>query len=104
MALAVIGYLEPFGAPDGWRADDVKEHVGGQGLAPGGGLGQCVGVFILGPIHMLQGEPLELPLETSDGREVLHERGVLCRIVFLDLAGNYLGVCFDDAGGDSEGS
>jgi hypothetical protein len=52
---------------------------------------------------MLQGESLELSLETSDGCEVLHKCGVLCCIVFLDLAGNYLGVCFDDVGGDSEG-
>jgi hypothetical protein len=52
---------------------------------------------------MLQGESLELSLETSDGREVLHERGVFCCIVLLDLAGNYLGVCFDDTCGDSEG-
>jgi hypothetical protein len=29
VALAVIGYLEPFRAADGWRADDVVEHVGG---------------------------------------------------------------------------
>jgi hypothetical protein len=29
VALAVVGYLEPFGAADGWRADDVVEHVGG---------------------------------------------------------------------------
>jgi hypothetical protein len=103
VALAVIGYLEPFGAPDGWCADDVVEHVGGQGLASGGGLGQCVGLFILGPVHMLQSESLELSLETSDGHEVLRECGVLCCIVFLDLASNYLGVCSDDAGGDPKG-
>jgi hypothetical protein len=29
VALAVVGYLEPFRAADGWRADDVIEHVGG---------------------------------------------------------------------------
>jgi hypothetical protein len=103
VALAVIGYLEPFGALDGWRADDMVEHVGGQGLASGGSLGQCVSFFILGPVHMLQGESLELSLETSDGREVLHKCGVLCCIVFLDLAGNYLGVCSDNAGGDTKG-
>jgi hypothetical protein len=33
----------------------------------------------------------------------LHKCGVLCCIVFLDLAGNYLGVCSDDAGGDPKG-
>jgi hypothetical protein len=103
VALAVIGYLEPFGAPDGWRADDMVEPVEGQGLASGGSLGQCVGLFILGLVHMLQGESLELSLETSDGREVLHKCGVLCCIVFLDLAGNYLGVCSDDAGGVPKG-
>jgi hypothetical protein len=103
VALAVICYLEPFGAPDGRRADDVLKHVGGQRLASGGSLSQCVGLFIVGAVHMLQGEPLELFLETSDGREVLHECGVLCCIVFLDLAGNYLGVCSDDAGGDPKG-
>ena len=52
---------------------------------------------------MLQGESLELSLETSDGSEVLHQCGVLCCIVLLDLAGNYLGVCSDDAGGDPKG-
>jgi hypothetical protein len=35
VALAVIGYLEPFGAPDGWHADNMVEHVGGQGLTSG---------------------------------------------------------------------
>jgi hypothetical protein len=39
VALAVVGYLEPFRAADGWRADDVVGHVGGQGFAPGGCLG-----------------------------------------------------------------
>jgi hypothetical protein len=29
VALTVVGYLEPFRAADGWRADDVVEHVGG---------------------------------------------------------------------------
>ena len=52
---------------------------------------------------MLQGESLELSLETSDSREVLHERGVFCCIVFLDLADNYLGVCSDNADGDTKG-
>jgi hypothetical protein len=99
VALAVIGYLEPFGAPDGWRADNMVEHVGGQGLSSGGSLGQCVGFLILGPVHMLQGESLELPLETSDGDYL---GPVLCCVVFLDLAGDYLGVCSDNAGGDTK--
>jgi hypothetical protein len=55
VALAVIGYLEPLWAADGWRADDVVEYVGGQGLASGGCLGQCVGLLILGSVHVLQG-------------------------------------------------
>jgi hypothetical protein len=104
VALAIIGYLEPFGALDGWRADNMVEHVGGQGLASGGSLGQCVGLLILDPVHMLQGETLELSLETTDGREVLHKCGVFCCVAFLDLAGDYLGVCSDNAGGDTEGS
>ena len=78
MALAIIGYLEPFGAPDGRRADGVKEHVGGQGLASGGSLGQCVGLLVLGPIHMLQGETLELFLEATDSGEILHEYELFC--------------------------
>jgi hypothetical protein len=67
-------------------------------------LGQCVGLLILGPVHMLQGETLELSFETTDGREVLHKCGVLCCVVFLDLADDHLGVCSDNAGGDTEGS
>jgi hypothetical protein len=55
VALAVIGYVEPLWAADGWRADDMVEYVGGQGLASGGCLGQCVGLLILGTVHMLQG-------------------------------------------------
>jgi hypothetical protein len=103
VALAIIGYLEPFGAADCWRANNMVEHVGGQGLASSGSLGQCVGLLILGPVHMLQGETLELSLETTDSREVLHKCDVLCCIVFLDLVGDYLGVCSDNAGGDTKG-
>jgi hypothetical protein len=95
--------LEPFGAADGWRADNMVEHVGGQGLASGGSLGQCIGLLILGPVHMLQGETFELSLETTDSREVLHKCGVLRCVVFLDLAGDYLGVCSDNAGSDTKG-
>jgi hypothetical protein len=102
VALAVIGYLEALWATDGWRADDMVEYVGGQGLASGGCLGQCVGFVILGSVHMLQGETFELPLETSDNREVLHKYGVLRCVVFLDLVGDYLGVCSDDAGSDTK--
>jgi hypothetical protein len=53
VALAVIGYSEPFWAADGWRADDMVEYVGGQGLASGGCLGQRVSLLILGTVHML---------------------------------------------------
>jgi hypothetical protein len=80
----------------------MVEYVGGQGLASGGCLGQCVGLLILGSVRMLQGETFELPLETTNSREILHKCGVLRCVVFLDLAGDYLGVCFDDVGGDAE--
>jgi hypothetical protein len=102
VALAVIGYLEALWAADGWRADDMVEYVGGQGLASGGCLGQCVDLLILGSVHMLQGETFELPLETADSREVLHKCGVLQCVVFLNLADDYLGVCSDDAGSDTK--
>jgi hypothetical protein len=102
VALAVIGYLKPLWATDGWRADDMVEYVGGQGLAPSSCLGQCIGLLVPGSVHMLQRKTFELSSEATDGREVLHECGVLCCIVFFDLAGDYLGVCSDDAGGDTE--
>jgi hypothetical protein len=102
VALAVIGYLEALWAADSWRADDMVEYVGGQGLASGGCLGQCVGLLILGSVHVLQGEAFKLPLETADSREILHKCGVLRCVIFLDLAGDYLGVCFDDAGSDTK--
>jgi hypothetical protein len=85
VALSVVGYLEAFWASDGWRADDMVEHVGGQGLASGGCLGQCVGLLILDSVHVLQGKALELSLETADSREILHKCGVLCCVIFLDL-------------------
>jgi hypothetical protein len=81
----------------------MVEYIGGQGLASDGCLGQCVGLLILGSVHMLQGETFELPLKTTDSCEVLHKCRVLRCIVFLDLAGDYLGVCSDDAGGDAKG-
>jgi hypothetical protein len=102
VALAVIGYLEALWAADDWRANDMVEYVGGQGLASGGCLGQCVGLLILGSVHVLQGETFELPLETADSREILHKCGILCCIIFLDLAGDYLGVYSDDADSDTK--
>jgi hypothetical protein len=102
VALAVIGYLKALWAADDWRADDMVEYVGGQGLASSGCLGQSTSLLILGSVHVLQGETFELPLETVDSCEVLHKCGVLCCVVFLDLAGDYLGVCSDDAGSDTE--
>jgi hypothetical protein len=44
-----------------------------------------------------------LSLEAADSCEVLHKCGVLCCVVFLDLAGDYLEVRSDDAGGDTKG-
>jgi hypothetical protein len=102
VALAVIGYLEAFWAADGWRADDMVEYVGGQGLASGGCLGQCIGLLILGLVHVPQGEAFELPLETADSREILHKCGILRCVICLDLVGDYLGVCSDDAGSDTK--
>jgi hypothetical protein len=53
-------------------------------------------------VHVLQGEPFELSLETMDSREILHKCGVLRCVIFLDLAGDYLGVCSDDTGSDTK--
>jgi hypothetical protein len=39
MALGVGGYLQTLWIADGWCADDVVEHVGGQGFASGCGFG-----------------------------------------------------------------
>jgi hypothetical protein len=102
VALAVVGYLEALWAADGWRADDMVEYVGGHGLASGCCLGQCVGLLILGSVHVLQGEAFELSLETTDSREILHKCGVLCCVIFLNLVGNYFGVCSDYAGSDAK--
>jgi hypothetical protein len=70
VALIVVGDLEALWAADGWRANDMVEHVGGQGLASGDCLGQCVGLLILGSVHVLQGKALELSLEAADSREI----------------------------------
>jgi hypothetical protein len=78
MALSVICYLETLWIADGWRADDVVEHVKGQGFASGRCFGQCVGLFVPGAVHMLQGETLELFLKAVNSRKILHECGVLC--------------------------
>jgi hypothetical protein len=102
VALGVVGYLETLWAADGWRADDMVEYVRGQGLASGGCLGQRIGLLVLGSVHMLQGKALELSLKTVDGREILHKCGVFCCVIFLDLAGDHFGVCFDYAGSDTK--
>jgi hypothetical protein len=72
VAFGVLSYLQAFRVADDWRADDVVEHVRGQGIALGCCFGQCVGLFVLVTIDMLQGETLELFLEAADGGEVLH--------------------------------
>jgi hypothetical protein len=71
VALGVVGYLEALWAANGWRADDMVEYVGGQGLASGSCLGQCIDLLVLGSVHVLQGEAFELSLEIADSREVL---------------------------------
>jgi hypothetical protein len=78
VALSVLGYLQAFGVADGWRADDVVEHVKGQGLALGRCFSQRVGLFVLVAVDMLQGETLELFLEATDSGEILHEHMLLC--------------------------
>jgi hypothetical protein len=78
VALNVLGYLQAFGVADGWRADDVVEHVGGQGLALGRYFGQRVGLFIFVAVDVLQGETLELSLKAADSGEVLHEHRLFC--------------------------
>jgi hypothetical protein len=79
VAFGVLSYLQPFWVADSWCADDVVEHVGGQDLALGRRFSQRVGLFILGAIDMLKGKTLELPLETADGCEILHECGVFLK-------------------------
>jgi hypothetical protein len=49
VALYVLRYLQAFGVADSWCADDVVEHVGGQGFALGCCLGQLKGKCALGP-------------------------------------------------------
>jgi hypothetical protein len=78
VAFGVLSYLQTFGVTDSWRAKDMVEHVGGQGLALGRCFGQRVGLFVLGAVDMLQGETLELSLEAADSCEILHECRVLC--------------------------
>jgi hypothetical protein len=73
-----LSYLQAFGVTDGWCADDVIEHVGGQGLVLGCCLGQRISLFVLVAVDMLQGEALELFFEAADDGEVLHEHGLLC--------------------------
>jgi hypothetical protein len=80
----------------------MVEHVGGQGLASGYYFGQRISLLVLGTVYMLQGEALKLSLKTADSHEILHECGVLCCIIFLDLAGNYFGVYFDYACSDTK--
>jgi hypothetical protein len=78
VTLDVLSYLQASGVADGWCADDVVEHVRVQGLTLGCCLGQCIGLFILVALDMLQGETLELFFEVADGGEVLHEHRLLC--------------------------
>jgi hypothetical protein len=104
VSLGILSYLQTFGVADGWRADDMVKHVGGQGLALGRCFGQPVGLFVLVAVDMLQGETLELFLKAADGGEILHEHRLLCGIFLFDLAGDDLGVCPDYACGDTEGS
>jgi hypothetical protein len=81
VTLGAVGYLEALWAANGWRADSMVEYVGGKGFASGGCLGQCVGLLVLGSVHVLQGEAFELSLETTDSREVLRKCGVLCYVI-----------------------
>jgi hypothetical protein len=53
VALDVLSYLQTFGATDGWRPDDVVEHVERQAFALGRRFGQRVGLFILVEVDML---------------------------------------------------
>jgi hypothetical protein len=78
VALGIWSYLQAFGVTDDWCADDVVEHVRGQGLALGYCLGQRINLFVLVALDMLQGETLELFFEAADGGEVLHEHRLLC--------------------------
>jgi hypothetical protein len=58
VSFGVLSYSQTFGVTDSWCADDVVEHVGGQGLALGLCFGQHIGLFVLVAVDMLQGEPL----------------------------------------------
>jgi hypothetical protein len=80
----------------------VVEHVRGQGLPLGRCFGQHVDLFVLVVVDVLQGETLELSLEAAYSCEILHERGVFCGVVLLNLADDYFGVCPDYACGDTK--
>jgi hypothetical protein len=75
MAFCVLRYLQAFGVADSWCANDVVEHIRGQGLTLGCCFGQRVGLFDLGTVDVLQGETLELLLEAANDYEVLHVKG-----------------------------
>jgi hypothetical protein len=82
-ASGIGGYLQALWVADGWCANDVVEHVGGQGFASGCCFGQHVGFFVSRAVHMLQGETLELFLKTADGRKILQRvRGLLLNSLF----------------------
>jgi hypothetical protein len=53
VAVGVLRYLQAFGITDGWCADDMVKHVGGQGLAFGCCFGQCVDLFIFVSLNVL---------------------------------------------------
>jgi hypothetical protein len=78
VAFGVLSNLQTFGVADSYRANDVVEHIGGQGLALSRCLGQRVDHFVLVAVDMLQGETLELSLKVADSGEILHEYGLFC--------------------------
>jgi hypothetical protein len=53
VAFGVLSYLQTFWVVNGRCADDVVEHVGGQGLTLGRCFSQCVGIFVPGTVNML---------------------------------------------------
>jgi hypothetical protein len=53
VAVGVLRYLQTFKIMDRWCADDMVEHVGGQGLAFGCCFGQCVGLFVCVSLDVL---------------------------------------------------
>jgi hypothetical protein len=46
VAVSVLRYLQAFETADGWCADDMVEHAGGQGLAFGCCFSQCIDLFV----------------------------------------------------------